>query len=254
MKKLILGSLAISALFAASAANAQPPPPPIFTWTGFYVGLNAGAGWADADTSFGPLPSAAAFINLAPTTLHPDPSGGLFGGQIGFNMQSGMLVWGVEADIQWTNINGSVTQTPIIQNNGTPFPGAGFLQASQSTDWLGTLRARIGVSTTPSFLVYVTGGLAYGQVNYSAQTDFRPGGTTQYPAAISKTKAGWTVGAGEEWMFAPNWSFKVEYLYYDLGTESITVNAIPLLPPFQLAYNWQTRGSIARVGLNFKFP
>ena len=67
--------------------------------------------------------------------------------------------------------------TPIIQNNGTPFPGAGFLAASQRIDWFGTVRARAGFTPVDRLLLYVTGGLAYGNVSYSAQTDFRPGGT-----------------------------------------------------------------------------
>ena len=102
-------------------------------------------------------------------------------------------------------------------------------------------------------MLYVTGGLAYGDVNYAAQTDFRPVGTTLYAADFNNTKVGWTVGAGAEWAFAQNWSAKVEYLYVDLGNASATVNAIPLLPPFQVAYTWKTQENIVRVGVNYKF-
>jgi outer membrane immunogenic protein len=261
MRKILLAGLALTALCSAPAFAADiPAKAPVykapvvipFSWTGWYVGANIGYGWGNGDTFFDPLPSAAAFINLAPTTLGPDPKGVLGGGQLGFNWQTGQWVWGFETDFQGSGIKGSVTQTPIIQNNGTPFPGAGFLQASEKIDWFGTLRLRAGIAAD-RLLLYVTGGLIYGHVNYAAETDFRPVGTVHYPASFSKTKAGWTGGGGLEWAFAPNWSAKAEYLYYDLGDETFTANPSLPLPPFQVRYTWQTTGHIARVGVNYRF-
>lgn len=261
MRRWATTALAAAAVGTASTAMAADLPvkaavmPVVaaFNWTGFYVGGNIGYGWANGDTAFDPLPSAAAFINLAPTTLRPDPKGVVGGLQLGYNWQTGRFVLGVEADIQASRMSGTVTQTPIIQNNGTPFPGAGFLQASQKTNWFGTVRGRAGFLVQDTLLVFATGGLAYGHVDYTANTDFRPAGTTQYPASVGKTKTGWTVGGGVEWAFMQNWSAKFEYLHYRLGDETQTVNAVPLLPPFQVRYTWRTTADIVRAGLNWHF-
>jgi outer membrane immunogenic protein len=212
-------------------------------------------GWGNGDTSFTPLPTATTFINLAPTTLSPDPSGVVGGVQLGYNWQVNQWLFGVEADFQGSGIDGNTTQSPIIQNNGTPFATSGQLSAGERIDWFGTARGRLGWAAGP-WLIYATGGLAYGHVNYSANTDFIFGGCAacvQYPTDFSKIKAGWTAGAGFEWAFAPKWSAKFEYLYVDLGTESATVNPTPANPPFQVAYEWKTIVNIVRLGINYHF-
>jgi outer membrane immunogenic protein len=244
----------VSALAADMAVKAPIAAPiAVYNWTGFYVGGNVGYGWGNGDTFFNPLPSAAIFVNLLPQTLSPDPKGVFGGVQAGYNWQSGRFVLGVEADIQAADINGDARVSPIIQNNGTPFPGAGFLSAHQRIDWFGTARVRAGITATDRLLLYVTGGVAFGDVSYAAQTDFRPVGTTLYAAAFSDTKVGWTAGGGAEWAFAPNWSAKVEYLYVDLGNASVVVNPVPPLPPFQVGYTWKTQEHLARVGVNYKW-
>lgn len=245
---------AASATTVPAPALPKPilPPPATNKWTGFYGGGHVGYGWGKADTSFTPLPTAASFINLAPTTLRPDPKGIIAGGQVGYNKEFSPVVLGGEFSISWSNMKGTQTVTPIIQNSGTAFPGAGFISAHQDTSWFGTLRPRLGILPTAShkLLLYGTAGFAFGNVNYSATSDFRPGGTTQYPAAFSKTKKGWTAGGGAEIAVAPHVSLNLEYLYYNLGNEAITVNPTPALPPFQVAYNWQTKAQVFKVGVN----
>jgi len=240
-----------------AAANAPAPKPhshsSSFSWTGIYVGAHFGYGKGNADTSVAPLPTAAIFINLLPQTLHPDPSGVLGGGQIGANWQSGRFVIGAEFDISGSGMDGTKTVTPIIQNNNTPFPGAGFITAHQDTTWLATLRPRVGVAIVPRLLVYGTGGLAFGHVNSSATTDFRPVGTETYPASFSKTKKGWIAGVGAEIGLTQRWSVKGEFQHYDLGSESITANPVPPLPPFQIAYRWESTANLVKFGINFKF-
>lgn len=223
-----------------------------YNWTGFYIGGHAGYGWGDGDTSFNPLPSATTFVNLQPTTLKVRPKGAIGGIQGGYNWQSGHLVIGAEGDFSWSNMKKTTTVTPIVQNNGTPFPGAGFITASQKTKWMGTLRPRVGAAYG-RVLVYGTAGLAYGRVQNTANTDFRPTGTTQYPASISKTKAGWTAGGGVEIGINNHVSIKSEYLYYDLGKNSAVVSATPALPPFQVGYQWNAKGSTWKTGINFRF-
>lgn len=261
MKTVLLSAaFALVGIASASAADlaARPytkAPPmivdPAYNWSGFYIGGNVGYGWGNADTRFNGLP-AAQFTDLAPTTLSPDPKGVIGGGQIGYNWQAGRFVWGVEADIQGSGLKGDAVVSPIIRVDGTPFPGAGrFLQASQNLTWFGTARLRAGFTPIDRLLLYATGGLAYGHVDYAANTFYDA--AFQYPAAFGKTKVGWTAGAGAEWAFAQNWSAKLEYLYLDLGNASADVGATVPNPPFHVAYDWKTQEHIVRVGVNYKF-
>jgi outer membrane immunogenic protein len=127
------------------------------------------------------------------------------------------------------------------------------------------LRGRLGWTPTPPLLVYATGGLAYGHVqtdaSFSGQTFFSGTQLITGSTAISQsdTRAGWTVGGGLEWMFAPQWSVKAEYLYYDLGTVTLnqTFTLLGIGNPRNINDNIQSvahyRGNIARAGLNYKF-
>lgn len=243
-----------SVVAAPGSAKSNNPAPSAtsYTWKGGYVGGHIGWGQGRANTTFTPLPTATQFIDMAPTSLGPSPSGFGGGAQGGYNWQTGHFVVGGEADISWSRMSGTATVTPINRNNGTPFPGTGFLTTHQDTKWFGTVRPRAGVAFGRVFL-YGTGGLAYGHVNYSANSDFRPGGTTQYPASLSKTKAGWSVGGGGEVRINKHWSWKAEYLYYDLGNQSLTANPVPANPPFQVAYGWQTKAHTFNTGINFRF-
>ncbi|MEX0591378.1 MAG: outer membrane protein [Xanthobacteraceae bacterium] len=168
----------------------------LFNWTGFYVGGNAGWGWGSA--------------------LGTDPSGYLIGLQAGYNFQyaSGLLA-GIETDIAITGIDGSAGGATV------------------SLDYVGTVRGRLGY-TMDRFLVYGTGGLAYG------------GGEVAMGGLSNKqTHLGWTLGAGLEAMIAPNITARIEYLYADLGKETYTTVGGPLRVGIDT--------SIVRVGMNYKF-
>jgi outer membrane immunogenic protein len=165
----------------------------------------------------------------------------------------GCFVVGIEADFSGAGMSGTQTVTPIIQNNGSSLPGGGSLTAHQDINWFGTVRPRLGYTVTPSLLVYGTGGLAYGNVSYSANTDFRPGFTAYYPASAGGTKVGWSVGAGVEYAVSKCWTFKTEYLHVDLGDESVVANPNITLPPFQVGYKFATTANIINFGVNYKF-
>jgi outer membrane immunogenic protein len=242
----------VPAIDAAPADPHPAPPPSSYSWAGVYIGGHVGHGWGRADTGFTPLPTAAQFINLAPITLRPNPTGLNGGGQVGYNWQSGRLVFGAEADLSASRMRGTITLTPITQNNGASWNGT--LTAHQDTTWFGTLRGRIGVTPTPRVLIYGTAGLAYGHVKYAANSDFRPQGLVQYPASFAKNKTGWTAGFGVEVAFPGNhWSWKAEYLYYDLRKETFTANPVPVNSPFQVAYTWETKAHTFNTGINFRF-
>jgi outer membrane immunogenic protein len=261
-KKLALAVVAASALLTTTAFAADmaprytkaPPPAPvaIYNWTGFYIGAHVGGGWNESDTSTIFLPSAAAF-NALPFTVSHDHSGVMAGGQIGYNFQTNNWVFGIEADASWTDWSSGYTVGPILDAAGVPIAGS-FQTAATDFDFFGTVRGRLGVAVN-NWLLYATGGLAYADIRHTVLTAFPP------PAGVGSAftgtsgddfRAGWTVGAGVEWGFAPNWSLKAEYLYYDLG--DITVTGLdPLFPAFSTSTTFENRGHIARGGINYRF-
>ena len=239
---------------------APAPPECDFSWTGFYLGGNFGYGWGSADTDFDPLPDAATFVFLNPQSLNPDPDGFIGGGQLGFNWQwNKWLVLGVETDFQGSDIEGDDTRTGFEGFSGVSRNPDRFLEAHERMQWLGTARGRIGFVPWCRMLIYGTGGLAYGNVDYSAQTNF---GTTffhgaSYPVNFTETSTGWTAGGGFEYAMTHHWTLRFEYLHYDLGDQHRTgsefIAGVPQGPPFFVHYNFDTSGNIVRGGFNFKF-
>lgn len=258
-KDVVLVAFAKPAPAPAATSDAPMYTPPSmasgsYRWTGFYLGVHIGHGAGQANAAFNPLPTAAQFVNLAPVLVAADPDGTIGGGQFGFNLQRGRFVFGGEFDISASGMSGSHHITPIIQNNGTAFPGAGFLQSNQDIDWLASLRPRVGVTLVPRLLIYGTGGLAFGHVSEFATTDFRPVGTTQYPVFVDRVKKGWIAGAGAEFGLTKRLSVRGEFMRHRLGTDAKTVNAIPALPPFQVGYRFGTTGAdVFDFGVNYRF-
>lgn len=227
-----------------------------FTWTGFYVGINGGGGWGNGDTTFRPLPDQARFPELNSTKLKSDLDGGFGGGQIGFNWQTGKFVFGVEADFQGGDVGGDRTIRPIPADLALTTPnGPGtFLRTEQDLNWFGTARGRIGFAPICKLLIYGTGGLAYGNADYKAETNFAADGGPIFRTSHDDTNVGWTVGGGLEYAINKHWTVKAEYLYIDLNNESRTVNPnSPNFAPLQVRNSWDTEMHTVRAGLNFKF-
>jgi outer membrane immunogenic protein len=278
------GALALTGAALAADLRAPPPvilpPPPIFTWTGFYVGLNAGGTWSNSareNTTAVPLFAAPTFATeltlssaLATTSVPISTSGFIGGGQIGYNYQfANSFVAGIEADIQGVAAS---NRTDTVFGSGVPvgFPAETInstVTARERIDYIGTVRGRLGFTITPTLLVYGTGGLAYGGVDSSVtifQQNLPADSTFGAPFSsigrFSNTRVGWTAGGGLEWLFAPNWSVKVEYLYYNLST--VTFALSPLTNTFTtggVVYSSapfaKTRfnGNIVHAGLNYHF-
>jgi outer membrane immunogenic protein len=260
MKKIVLATV-LAALGSASALAADLGPraytkapmmaAPVSTWQGFYIGGNVGYGWGDGKTDVSFLPSQAAF-GVANTTLSSNPQGVIGGAQIGYNWQTGIFITGFETDIQGSGIKGNASKGTLLFPSLAPVANS-LLTTNEKLSWFGTVRGRLGITVTPAFLLYATGGFAYGQVENSANAQFG-NGADNFPASGSKTKVGWTAGAGGEWMFAPGWSAKFEYLYIDLGKASAVADDVPVAdPPFQLGYTWHTQENIVRAGVNYHF-
>lgn len=236
------------------ALKAPPLAAPAWSWTGFYAGLNGGYGWGTDPVAFSPANATTVIYftgGAVPASITTTPQGGFFGGQIGYNYQWSSFVAGVEADFDAADISGSGAVST------TAFAFAPFTtQASQKLSDLGTLRVRLGVAADKA-LLYVTGGLAYGrtQLNTSVIT---PGfcGPAGLCAAASSTQwqTGWSAGAGAEWAFTPTWSLRVEYLHYDLGTNTQTqFDPADPAPVPVFASSAAFRGNIVRGGVNFLF-
>ena len=259
----LLASTAAGSAFAADLPSRKAPvvyaaPAPIFTWTGFYIGLNAGYTWSDrnvislftTDTGIGGF-GAGQLNGAFPFTVASKRDGFIGGGQIGYNWQMGAAVFGLEADIQ--GIAASKT------NVGYFVPVAGwaptFSNYSRSLDWLGTVRGRLGFTIAPQFLLYGTGGLAYGGTTLGfAATGPTWGPPMAVATNLSKISVGWTAGVGAEYAFSNNWSAKVEWLYYDLGRQ--TTNTVAYVYGANLttgAVSARTSGHVVRAGLNYKF-
>jgi outer membrane immunogenic protein len=243
--------LGLSAAQVASAADlprkapmAAPIVAPVYNWTGFYIGVHGGWVWSDTDatTSYAPVGFFDAF------SYSHDADGGMLGGQIGFNYQIANWVIGLEADLSWVDVGSTATVAPLTLV-GVPQVGS-FHTSAVDMNWFGTVRGRLGF-TANTLLVYVTGGFAFADLEHAVVTadplitGFAAAGTA------SDTRAGWTIGGGFEWGFAPNWSIKGEYLYYDLGDTTLTVTDPILL--VSSTTNFENTGHIFRVGLNYRF-
>ncbi len=265
-RSLLLATLLIGATAPAFAADLPrkappyiPPPVPVLNWTGFYIGVNGGYSWGRSTRDLNFFNPLNGVVLATATGGGRDLNGGLFGGQIGYNWQTSNWVFGIETDAQWTGQKGSTTVVcPVAGCFPTAVaPGTGVgATLSDKLEWFGTFRGRVGVTVTPSVLLYATGGGAYG----SLQTDLALSGFTAagVPVTIagsrSVDKFGWTVGAGIEAMFATNWSGKLEYLYMDLGSISNSV-VFPTAAGFPLGANVTSRvtDSVIRAGINYRF-
>jgi outer membrane immunogenic protein len=259
MKKTLL----LLALFSAAAGSAQAADIPVkalpivapFTWTGLYLGINAGYGTGQSTGSAyctDPFGVVSGFGCSSPMPAALSQAGGFVGGQVGYNYQTGLFVWGAEADIHVSHINDSTGALPLqcCIGLGTT-PGVTLLR-SANLDWFGTVRGRLGLAIWDRTLIYGTGGLMYGEevVNFLATT---PTGVT-YQAQNSGTHSGWVAGGGIEYAFTDRLSAKVEGLYYNLGSETIAAtNTAPPITNFVETANFTYKGALVRLGANLKF-
>ena len=272
LKLILSAAIALLGVSTASAADlpVKAPPmaaPPVWNWTGFYIGGNVGGAWNDTRDDVFPTGcfltsvtcGGGAVLNpLRSDSVRLNGSGVTAGGQAGYNWQRDRFVGGIEGDINYLGINdGSSINRPVA----LPLVGNFIHSETEKLEWFGTLRGRAGITVTPSFLLYGTGGLAFGGVKSASAVSFTTTADT-YAGTLDDTRVGWTVGAGGEWMVAPKWSIKAEYLYVDLGKASYT-QACTNLPvcgsPPQVApgASYQTdlrvHENIVRIGLNYHF-
>jgi outer membrane immunogenic protein len=253
MKKTLLLFTFFSAAIGSAQAADMPLKAPVvvapFTWTGVYLGINAGYGTGQSSGNFyctNPAGVVQGPECNAPMPAGLSPAGGFVGGQVGANYQTGMFVWGVESDIQVSHINDSTGAHNVsccIGLASTP----GTLTLSNSLDWFGTVRGRLGIAFWDRALVYGTGGLMYGEE--VSNSLFTRVGT--YQAYSSDMHSGWVAGGGIEYAFTNRLSAKVEGLYYDMGSE--TIASTSTLTHYTETTNFTYKGALVRLGANLKF-
>jgi outer membrane immunogenic protein len=228
MKKILLGGVALMALGTASAFAADLPartytkapvyaPAPIYNWTGFYIGGHVGGAFETSD-----------FTGFATTG---DRSSFLGGGQLGADYQfAPNWVLGIEGQYSWVDLN----------RTGT----LGTLTVNDRTRGLGSVTGRLGYTWGPG-LLYVKGGAGFRD---SSDVTAAIGGV---PVAIASDNhdVGYTVGAGLEYMFAPSWSAKLEYQYYNFGSTSFVAPTVPATTLVDFNRDIHT----VKLGLNYRF-
>jgi outer membrane immunogenic protein len=281
MRKFLLGSVAFFGLTAAaSAADYRPAPmmaAPVFTWTGFYIGANAGGIWSDGNirplcSDDGvPFGNTDCIVPLVPSAS-PESSSWLAGAQVGYNYQYRNWVFGAEVDLQATDLSRTNNQlNPAVTLTNQPFVGPAFAaltyRGRAEIDWFGTARGRIGVAWD-RVLIYGTGGVMFANVTTSHFQDrvFVPGTTAIPPpstltgiASHDSIVPGFVVGGGLEYAFANNWSLKVEGLYYELQKSHAGNREFSNLnfngPTFGVVSQTEVdhNGFIVRGGINYRF-
>lgn len=212
---LLAASMPVKAADFSFANETIVAAAPGFDWNGVYLGINGGGAWGGVDWKY-----------VRGASNDWDTDGGTFGATLGYNFQTGPWMIGVEGDFDWADIGGSID-----------CPNPAF-SCNSELDWFATLRGRAGWSTG-RFLFFGTAGLAVADMRVETILGKKSFGS-------SNTAAGWTAGLGTEVGFWSRWSAKLEWLYYDLGTNTYTVDN-------GLKVKASQHGNMVRVGLNRRF-
>ena len=199
-RQFLLASVGAIALAGSAYAADMPSPPPaylppvpIFSWTGIYVGAQAGYAWGN-DSINGGIPASGAFF---PGNL--SPQGIIGGGHVGYNLQINQWVAGLEGTVDGSSFSGSSSLGSVAASTAENIQGSICIRAGYAYD---------------RFLAYVTGGAAFTSISNNYSAFVAPGAVS---SGITRSRAGWTVGGGLEYALTNNWSVRVEYRYSDFG-------------------------------------
>lgn len=263
----VIGCVLLVSTPALTADNLAQPhykaavSPQIVTWTGAYIGATLGYGWTESASTITAIDTIITPFFLSqgtmPRSLNSRFDGFIGGAEIGYNWQIDRWVTGLETDLSYSKMRAGVTYyAPEIGANPETL-------TSHNTElsWFGTARARLGYLVTPETLFFATGGLAYGHVKVSSTLVPEP----TFPCArnalcsagsASETRIGWAIGGGVESKIASNWTAKVEYLHFDLGTISDTTLSKATFAAWPgkpiMSVNSNVTGNIVRIGVNYQ--
>jgi len=289
LRKILFSTALVAVAGSALAADlpyrtAAPAPyvaAPVFTWTGFYVGLNAGAAFNNRNS--GSITSGLSAPNNVFYTDGGNSNDASFTGGVtaGYNMQFGSFVAGVEGDVNYLNRRkGGSGVFPAPRDLTAGFDDRTDFTVSHGggSNWFGTLRGRLGFAFDRA-LVYATGGLAFGGkggnfgVTQRDYYEINPGaflvtGTRSLSSSSSDSSSiGWALGGGAEYALTQSTSVKLEYLHVDLGSRSQTFatlasdGAPPNGPPVGatmgagniITVHQKNSFNLLRAGVNFRF-
>jgi outer membrane immunogenic protein len=236
MKRILFTTVSLGLLGPMSPAlaadltpymKAPPAVSPVYDWSGFYVGVFGGGGFGNHN-----LNNANGPVGFANFTINYDSTGGVGGGEAGFNLQSGSMVFGAEATGFWSGIKGSDLTQQL-----------GFVDAT-NLKWGGTLVAKGGVAVD-RLLLFFTGGWAFGDIVHTSTNFGFPIDT------FTNHQSGLTAGGGIAYAITDNFIGKFEYRYFDYGRYNRPGN--PLTPNGLLPYTVDSTYSIVTLGLDYKF-
>jgi outer membrane immunogenic protein len=240
------GAMAADIPMKAPVARAAMAPG--WDWNGFYIGGHAGYAWGRTRVT-----DTLGYNTIPGDTWDFRTNGFVGGGQVGWNWWMNPWLFGIEADLGYMGLTGS----------GPAPAGCRFFNcdtvASVKSDFYATIRARLGITAGPDLLLYVTGGgIGINQRTSVADACFTGlCGLAVINAEDKSFRTGWTAGGGAEWHFpGTKWTVKGEWLYYDIGSKTLSAPAFfPPNPAPTLTWPWATKstGHLARIGLNWHF-
>lgn len=274
MKNIILASiisLMASGAYAADAVVVEEitviETPDSFSWTGSYIGLNAGFAWNSSKHIRDAEYHANGIFDSEDNNSKNSITGG---GQIGYNYQIDNIILGIEADLNFANLQKEYTAKVTTTTTRDPNYIYNYeynMQDKNKIEWFGTIRPRLGFTPTERLMVYATGGLAYGKVKSSGGTGWKEYGYwwggpdddydfdrsgSWFSGSSSKVQWGWTIGAGAEYAITEKLSLKGEFLYVDLGKKSHSV-INPGNRNELITWKNSAKFNTVRVGVNYRF-
>lgn len=217
---------AIAADMAPRTYTKVPPIQSVYNWTGLYAGVHIGAAWGRSIFSD---PATPGF------SLNNKFNGVLGGAQVGYNIQTGPWVFGVEADISGSGVSGRTIDQVFV----------GDIYRTR-IDWMATLTGRVGFAMDRT-LFYAKGGGALMEARYE-YTPISFGDNTLTSA--SATRGGYTVGGGVEYGMTPNWTARLEYSYVDFGRIG-NVTLQPIASGFVATID--TNMHVVKAAANYRF-
>jgi outer membrane immunogenic protein len=233
-----IGAIAFTGSALAAEPLPPPPPAPIFSWTGLYLGGQVGYSWdQDSVTAFFPGLIFSRFPAFGVVSFSDRPEGVIGGAHLGYNLQINQWVIGLEGTVDGT----SISRTGLF----SPF---GFATFDSFSEVQGSIRLRGGIAFD-RVLLFATGGAAFAGI----ENDY----TTSLPVFLtesdSKTRSGWTVGGGLEYAVTNNWSIQAEYRYSDFG-HTIDYPFAVLVSPFAtLSVQHHLTQNQVQFGFSYKF-
>ena len=238
---ILLASTSIGSAADLAVKAPYAAPAPVWSWTGFYIGAHAGAGWGTSETSLTSISGGGIGVPVGLAISQVSRSGFLGGGQVGYDYQTGWAVLGIQGDIAGLDVSGTA-------------PCVVFATCTAKSDWLATVTGRVGAVVADRGLIYVKGGAAWLHTTNTMDLSALGGGAPVGTLSSDLTSLGGLLGMGVEYAFAPNWSAFLEYDYISFEKKTVTSDLSALVgAPASVTTDRTNKLSVAKIGVNYKF-